>query len=193
MIGSRKTEERKENMKKNLNMTTNVTTEISNSKKNYFDNLPEKLFDPKLNWKAYWSIFKSFTNWKKVPIIPALLINTHSGTNFSVKANHFKDFFANQCSLINNHSKLPLNRVSITTSLLSSVKIKDSDILNILKSLDSNNAHGHDDISIRMLKLFHKSILKPIKLLFENCLQTGIFPDQWKKTKIVPIHKKVDK
>ena len=31
----------------------NITTEISNSKKNYFDNLAEKLFDPKLNRKAY--------------------------------------------------------------------------------------------------------------------------------------------
>ena len=30
---------------------------------------------PKLNWKAYWNIFKSFTNWKKIPIIPSLFIN----------------------------------------------------------------------------------------------------------------------
>ena len=48
-----------------LNMTTNITTEISNSKKNYFDNLAGKLCDPKLNRKAYWSILKYFTNWKK--------------------------------------------------------------------------------------------------------------------------------
>ena len=44
-----------------------------------------------------------------------------------------------------------------------------------------------------MLKLFHKSILKPLKLLFENCPRTGIFPDQWKKANIVPTHKKGDK
>ena len=35
-----------------LNMTTNIATEISNSRKNYFDNLAEKLCDPKLNRKA---------------------------------------------------------------------------------------------------------------------------------------------
>ena len=39
-----------------LNMTNNVTTEISNSKRTYFDNLAEKLSDPKLNRKAYWGI-----------------------------------------------------------------------------------------------------------------------------------------
>ena len=51
-----------------FNMTNNITSEISNSKKIYFDNLAEKLSDPKLNGKAYWGILKSFTNWKKIPI-----------------------------------------------------------------------------------------------------------------------------
>ena len=47
-----------------LNMTNNIITEISNIKKNYFDNLAEKLSDPKLN-RGYWGILKSFINWKK--------------------------------------------------------------------------------------------------------------------------------
>ena len=44
-----------------------------------------------------------------------------------------------------------------------------------------------------MLKLFKKSILKPLKLIFENCLKTRLFPDQWKKANVLPIHKKGDK
>ena len=36
-----------------LNMTINTTAGILNSKENCFDNLAEKLFDPKLNRKAY--------------------------------------------------------------------------------------------------------------------------------------------
>ena len=122
-------------------MTTNITIKISNSKRNYFDNLVGKLCDPKLNRIVYWSVLKSFTNWKKVPIIPPLLMNDHFVTSFSEKANHFNDVFANQCSLINNRSKLPMNRSSITTSLLRSVNIKESGILNIPKSSDANNAH----------------------------------------------------
>ena len=77
--------------------------------------------------------------------------------------------------------------------LVSYVDIKESDILNILKSLDANKAYGHDDISIRMLKISQKLILKPLKLIFENCLGTRLFPDQWKKANVVPIHKKGDK
>ena len=155
-------------------MTNNITTEISNSKKIYFDNLAEKLSDPKLNRKAYWGILKSFTNWKKIPIIPPLLINDQLVTNFNKKANNFSKYFSNQCSAIDNSSKLQMEQAPYTTSLLSSVDIEESDILNILKSL--NKAHGHDDISIRMLKLSQKSILKLLKLIFENCLRTRLFP-----------------
>ena len=176
-----------------LNMTNNITTEISNSKRIYLDKLAEKLSGPKLNWKASWGILKSFTNWKKIPIIPPLLINDQLVTNFNEKANNFNQSFSNQCSVIDKSSKLPLDQAPYTTSLLSSIDITEPDILNILKSLDANKAHGHHDISIRMLKLSQKSILKPLKLIFENCLGTRQFPDQWKKGNVVPIHKKGDK
>ena len=35
--------------------------------------------------------------------------------------------------------------------------------------------------------------MKPLKLIFENCLRTILFPDHWKKANVVPIHKKGDK
>ena len=44
-----------------------------------------------------------------------------------------------------------------------------------------------------MLKLSKKSVLKPLKLIFENCLKTRLFPDQWKKANVLSIHKKGDK
>ena len=44
-----------------------------------------------------------------------------------------------------------------------------------------------------MLKLCHKSILKPLGLIFENYLRTRLFPDQWKKANVVSIQKKGDK
>ena len=116
-----------------LNMTNNITTEISNSKKIYFDNLAEKLSDPKLNRKAYWGVFYQL---EKVPIIPPLLINDQLVTNFNEKANNFNEYFSNRCSVIDNSSKLPTDQAPYMTSLLSSIDIKESNILNILKSLE---------------------------------------------------------
>ena len=51
-------------------------------------------------------------------------------------------------------------------------------------------AHGCDDTTIRMLKICDSAIVKPLAILIKNCI---IFPDNWKKSNICPIHKKGDK
>ena len=65
--------------------------------------------------------------------------------------------------------------------------------MKILRALGINKAHGHDEISIRMLKLCDKSIIPSLSLLFQNSIDTRTFPDTWKKSNIVPVHKKGDK
>ena len=48
-------------------------------------------------------------------------------------------------------------------------------------------------ISIRMIKLCHISICKPLEIIFQNCLRLGRFPSEWKKVNVVPTFKKGDK
>ena len=89
------------------------------------------------------------------------ILNINEAFDFSKK--YFSKYdFSKRCSVIDNSSKLPMDQAPYATSSLSSVDIKESDILNILKSLDANKAHGHNDISIRMLKKSQKSLLKPL-------------------------------
>ena len=78
-------------------------------------------------------------------------------------------------------------------SKLSVINFTDDDILKIIRSLNINKAHGHDDISVRMIKICDKAILEPLSIIYKNCIDTGIFPDSWKKSNIVPVHKKGDK
>ena len=63
-------------------------------------------------------------------------------------------------------------------------------LLKIIQLLDANKSHGYDGISVRMLKLSSPSIIKPFSIIFQNFLKSGIFPDDWKKGNIVPVHKK---
>ena len=63
----------------------------------------------------------------------------------------------------------------------------------MIQNLDPNKAHGHDQISIRMLKLCSNSICKPLEIIFNRCLETGTFPNEWKKGNVVPVFKKGDK
>ena len=44
-----------------------------------------------------------------------------------------------------------------------------------------------------MIKIFDSSIVKPLSIIFCNSLNSGIFPDNWKKSNIVPVHKKGNK
>ena len=63
----------------------------------------------------------------------------------------------------------------------------------IIQNLDPNKVHGHVNISILMLKICGSFIHKPLEMIFEQCIETGVFPSEWKKADIVRFHKKGDK
>ena len=44
-----------------------------------------------------------------------------------------------------------------------------------------------------MIKLCSKSVVKPLSVIFNNSIDTGTFPDIWKRSNIIPVHKKGDK
>ena len=74
-----------------------------------------------------------------------------------------------------------------------SLNINDDNIFAIIKNLNPNKSHGWDNILIRMIKLYGKFIVYPLKLIFEASLQGGEFLDYWKKSNVVPVHKKESK
>ena len=46
-------------------------------------------------------------------------------------------------------------------------------------------------ISVCMIKLCASSISKLMAILSKNCLKSESFPNKWKKTNIVPVHRKI--
>ena len=143
--------------------------------------------------KTYWSLLKVFLNDKKIPIIPLLFHENKFVTDFEEKAEHFNAFFAKQCSLIDNNSSLPNKLIYLTEKCLTKIRFSEDDIAKIVQNLDPNKAHGHDQISIRMLKICGKRICKPLEYIFCECLNTSLFPLEWKKANLVPGYKKGNK
>ena len=166
---------------------------IESNKQKYYSRLPKKLVDPKTSTKSYWSILKMFLNNKKIPCIPPLRHQNKYVTDFKEKAEIFNSFFAEQCSLMNNSSKLLSIFLKRTDKFISSISFSSNNIARIIRDLDPNNAHGHDMRSIRMLKICKESILKPLEIIFKSCIEKGQFPNEWKKANVVPVHKKGDK
>ena len=128
----------------------------------------------------------------KISSIPPIFANGKTISNVADKANLFNDFFASQCTPLENSSTLPPFSMK-TDKKLNTINFIDDDIISIIKSLDSKKAHGADNISIRMIKLCGDSIILPLTLIFEDCIDKGIFPDQWKLANVIPAYKKEPK
>ena len=107
---------------------------VKQTKHNYFNKLGEKISNPDTVHKPFWTAFKRLLNKKKYTNIPPLLEGNQFIPNFQEKCKVFNIYFSGQCKLHVNSSILPtLFRKTIS-------------------KLKSKKAHGHDGISIAMLK-----------------------------------------
>ena len=58
-----------------------------------------------------------------------------------------------------------------------------------LSSLDVNKACGLDEISLKYLKMSANVVSPIITSIINQSILSGIFPSQWKESKITPLHK----
>ena len=138
-------------------------------------------------------MLKDFLNNKEIPFIPPLFHENSFITDFKENAERFDSFFAKQCSIIRSDSEIPTSLKFYTDNCLFTVSFLLEDVGKIIQNLNPNKAHGHYNISIRMPKICDSTIYKPLEIIFKEALNTGLFPSEWKKGTIVPIHKKGDK
>ena len=64
-------------------------------------------------------------------------------------------------------------------SRLNSTDFNKDNVLKIIRALNIYKTYDHD-ISIRIIKICDKSLLKPLILLFENSTKSSCYLDMWK-------------
>ena len=70
---------------------------------------------------------------------------------------------------MNNSSKVPSTfKKKKTEKIISSISFSSNDIAKIIRDLDPDKVHGHDMISICMLKICGDSILEPSEIIFKS-------------------------
>ena len=67
------------------------------------------------------------------------------------------------------------------------------EVRHMIEKLDNNKATGLDGISPKILKLCKDFISKPISVIINSCISTGIFPVNLKKASVKPLFKGGDK
>ena len=163
-----------------------LSTSIESSKERYYTRIANRLSNTQKSTKTYWSLLKIFLNNKKIPLIPPLFHENRFITDFKEKAELFNSFFSNQCSLLRSCSKRPTNPRYVTDKRLRTINFTADNTETIIVSLNSNKAHGHDNISMHMLKICGDTNCKPLELIFKQALTTGVLSPKWEEGNIVP-------
>ena len=70
--------------------------------------------------------------------------------------------------------------------------VTEEEILNIINSLDNKSSSGCDGLSNTMVKSLKNELYMPLTLIINQMLHTGIYPNAFKITKVIPIFKKGD-
>ena len=98
-------------------------------------------------------MLKTFLNNKKVPCVPSVYHSNSYIIDFKEKAQISNNFFAKQCTLVENTSKLPTDSFQRTNNLPSTISFTKDDIAKTIKNYNPSKAHGFDMISIRVSNL----------------------------------------
>lgn len=68
-----------------------------------------------------------------------------------------------------------------------------SEVTSVVKKMENKNSSGYDDMPSKIIKDNIDILAEPLSYLFNACINQGIFPDQLKISKIIPVHKKLSK
>lgn len=97
------------------------------------------------------------------------------------------NFGNNNSNNISNNTQLP---ISIPTNSLYIKPVSEAEIIRIINELNNTTAVGCDDIPITIIKQIANFLSTPLQNIINSYLEIGTFPDRFKISKIIPLHKR---
>ncbi|CAH2087310.1 unnamed protein product [Euphydryas editha] len=150
------------------------------------------------NPSSFWNYIKSKRNTKFLPTSMSL-DGESTGCGREVAnffATHFSSAYRSKTMLTNtpnnlNNATLANNSHSMTT--FNKIVFYETEVIKKIKSLDLKKGPGPDGIPPIFVKRCGNALAFPLTVIFNNSLKNGIFPEEWKKARIVPVYKKGDR
>lgn len=154
---------------------------------NYISEVEENVIS---NPRSFWNYVSYKNNQGSIP--QSVTYENMTSTNDLEKVNLFAKYF----SSVYNKQDHNTASTSCITSIdpdnninLEMFCVKISEIFDKLSKIDLKKGAGPDGIPPQFLKCCAFSLSRPLWLLFNQSLQTGIFPDTWKLSFLTPIFK----
>lgn len=162
------------------------TSECNKCYHKYVQNVEDSI--PK-NTKYFWTYISNRRNKSAIPSTMHYKNNTTSDPHMI--CNLFASFFQSvyePCSLKANWRPQNSN-IDTNNHLLSTIDLSLECVSKHLTLLDASKGAGPDGIPPRFLKYTAKTINKPLHIIFNRCLDNGIFPEVWRSANIIPVYK----
>ena len=169
-----------------------TTTLLRQSKKAHAEKLANKLKDNSLKGSDWWKVLKSFISDTSSSNVPPLKSGNAYTKSEKEKAETLNSFFTSQSNLTDDNNTVPHLPQQTHYPPLNDIIITPEEVECILSNLQTGKANGPDNINNYVLKRCSQELSLPLSNLFNQSLQTGIFPVIWKEANVTPIYKKND-
>ena len=171
---------------------------IERAKRDYFDRV---FLAYKCDMKRTWQVISETLNRnKRKHDMPSLF--THEGRDLvdsTEIANAFNTYFANigknLSTQIDQNNVIADYKQYLTSPTRETLKfecITKDYTIKAIDNLENKNSSGHDGISNTLLKTIKNDISQSLTIIINQMLTTGIFPDAFKLSKVIPLFKKGD-
>jgi hypothetical protein len=88
-----------------------------------------------------------------------------------------------------HHHKSVMKQAEQPLHTLNHKEFTKEEVRQVIEGLKQKKAPGPNGITNEIVKLIFKAIPKTLTQLYNECLRKGIFPDNWKIAKVIPITK----
>ena len=167
--------------------------QIKMAEQDYNKNLAAKLQESKnISSKQWWNLAKIFLGKNNDSSYPPILDGDIALFDPESKAEAFNNLFLSHSTVNTDKAILP-ELIYITDKELSEINFNDTEVLDLLKTIDTSKATGPDGISPRLLKEAADVIYIQLAHIIRLSLATCRVPKAWKKAHVLPLHKKNSK
>ena len=163
----------------------------------YFKTFTSQKNDMKKTWKTIDETLNRRKNKCKFP--SEFIVNNRAIADQKEIADQFNIFFPNVGSTLSDSIEIADSTLDFTDYLNNPTEhhfnfntITESETLSIINKLKNKNSSGKDEISNKLLKSIKDEIAKPLTIIINQSLKTGVFPDALKIAKVKQLYKKGD-
>lgn len=150
--------------------------------------------------KAIWQVVNKHRNKKTSNGRDKIVLEVNN--KIVEKTQEIVEVFSSKfCADVGLPSKGDINKVrnilqENTNNVLTDMRweyITPLEILSIIKNMEKKKSTGTDEIPISVFKDNIDILAVPLAIFYNNCYEEGIFPEQLKLAKVIPVYKKGSK